>query len=240
MSAEPDPGRTGDEGASGHGFPRSGPEGSRDPSRAESEAEGIFAEARRVDREGREADAGKLYRKVLALDPGHIRARNNLGVLLDRQGAHEAAADHFRTALEHDPENPELLGNLGAALGGQGRYAQAERELRKAARLAPNRVDVRANLGILHFRRGLYAQAETELAWVCGEDPEHGPAHVYRGESLNRLGRSDQALEVLERASHLEPDNPRIFQLMGILYDRKHLPHEAAVMYRRARELTRG
>ena len=240
MSGEPNPGRTGEEGTPGDGSPRSGPEGSRGPSRPESEAEGIFAEARLVDREGRGGDAGRLYRKVLALDPGHIRARNNLGVLLDREGSHEAAVDHFRTALEHDPENPEVLGNLGAALGGLGRYAEAEQELRKAARLAPNRVDVRANLGILHFRRGLYAQAETELAWVCREDPEHGPAHLYRGEALNRLGRSDQALEVLERASHLVPDNPRIFHLMGILYDRKQLPNEAAVMYRRARELTRG
>lgn len=216
------------------------PSGGAGDSRAtkeDAEAERLFAEARRMDREGRDEEAARQYRKVLALDPGHLRARNNLGVLLDRRGNHEAAIEHFRTALEREPDNPELLGNLGAALGGLGRYAQAERELRKAVRLEPNRIDVRANLGILHFRRGLYAQAEAELAWVCGEDPEHGPAHLYRGEALNRLGRADEALEVLERASHLEPRNPRIFHLMGILYDRKHLAEEAALMYRRAREL---
>jgi Flp pilus assembly protein TadD len=231
-------GSGGDTPSSGGGADPAPLEGS--PSRGPSEAERHFAEGRRFDREGRFDEAAAAYRRVVALDPGHVRARNNLGVLLDRRGAHEAAAEHFRTALEREPENPELLGNLGAALGGLGRYDEAERWLRKAARLEPTRSDVRANLGILHFRRGLYAQAEEELKWVCQEDPDHATAHVFRGEALNRLDRADEALDVLERASHLQPRNPRIFHLMGILYDRKHLSEEATVMYRRARELATG
>jgi len=205
-----------------------------------SEAERLFAEARSLGEEGRVREAIELYRKAVSLDPAHIRARNNLGVLLDQGGGHEAAVEHFRAALEREPDNPEVLSNIGAALGGLGRFGEAERFLRKAVRLEPNRVDVRANLGILHFRRGLYAQAEAELSWVCNEDPKHGPAHVYRGEALNRLGRADEALDVLERASHLQPRNPRVFQLMGILYDRKYLSEEASIMYRRARELSSG
>jgi Flp pilus assembly protein TadD len=53
---------------------------------------------------------------------------------------------------------------------------------------------------------------------------------------LNRLGRVDEALTVLARATRLPPVNPRVFYLLGILYDRRNLPDEAAVMYRRARE----
>lgn len=213
-------------------------EGEAEGSQPPPEAERLFGLARESEREGRRDEAKDLYRRVLAVNPGHVRARNNLGVLLDREGDPEAALEHFHTALQYNSENPDVLANLGAALGSLGRYEEAERELRKALRLEPNRPDVRTNLGLLHLRKGLYAQAESGLRWVCEHDPHNGPAHLYRGEALNRLGRADEALEVLERASHLEPENPRIFYLMGILYDRKHLSHEAAIMYRKARELT--
>ncbi len=73
---------------------------------------------------------------------------------------------------------------------------------------------------------------------VCDRDPDHILAHFYRGESLNRLGRVDDALEMLERASHLQPDRARVYYLLGILYDKKNLKHEAGLMYRKARELT--
>ena len=95
-------------------------------------------------------------------------------------------------------------------------------------------------MGILYFRRGLYQQAEVELLWVCEQDPDHGPAHFYRGEALNRLGRVDESLEMLERAALLQPQNHRAYYTMGILFDRKNLREEAAAMYRKARDLQRS
>jgi Flp pilus assembly protein TadD len=101
-------------------------------------------------------------------------------------------------------------------------------------------VEVRASLGILFFRRGVYAAAEVELGWVCEQDAEHGAAFFYRGEALNRLGRTEEAMAALERATVLQPTNAKAFYTLGILYDRQHLPEEAALMYRKARELQRG
>jgi Flp pilus assembly protein TadD len=101
-------------------------------------------------------------------------------------------------------------------------------------------VEVRASVGILHFRRGIYAAAEAELRWVCERDPEHGDAFFYRGEALNRLGRYDEAMAALEHATVIQPRNGKAYYTLGILYDRKHLPEEAALMYRKARELQGG
>jgi Flp pilus assembly protein TadD len=203
-----------------------------------SPAEGRFRESLGLAREGDLPGAMAGYRQVLELDPGHLRARNNLAVLLDRTGDHGSAAEHLRAALELEPENPELLSNLGAALGALGRFEEAEEALKRALRLDPSGTDVRANLGILHFRRGLSDQAETELRWVCERDENHASAHFYRGEALNRLGRVEEGLQVLQRAVELQPGNPRAFHLMGILYDRKGEPEMAAAMYRKARTLS--
>jgi Flp pilus assembly protein TadD len=203
-----------------------------------SPAERRFRESLGLAREGDLRGAMAGYRQVLELDPGHLRARNNLAVLLDRTGDHGSAAEHLRAALELEPENPELLSNLGAALGALGRFEEAEEALKRALRLDPSGTDVRANLGILHFRRGLSHQAETELRWVCERDENHASAHFYRGEALNRLGRVEEGLQVLQRAVELQPGNPRAFHLMGILYDRKGEPEMAAAMYRKSRSLS--
>ena len=55
-------------------------------------------------------------------------------------------------------------------------------------------------------------------------------ATVLRGEALNRLGRSDEALDVLLRAVELDPDNARAYQVMGMIYDRKRMPELATAI----------
>ena len=108
----------------------------------------------------------------------------------------------------------------------------------RAQRIYPNDLTVRANLGVLLFRRGLYAQADIEFKWVCEHDAEHVTAHFYRGESLNRLGRVDEAIEVMQRVVQLQPGNSKAYYTLGILYDRKYQKEEASQMFKKARELS--
>ena len=65
----------------------------------------------------------------------------------------------------------------------------------------------------------------------------HGPAHFYRGEALNRLGRVDEALRVVERTIQLQPRNWRAYHTLGMLLDRTDDQERALEMYRRASEL---
>ena len=191
-------------------------------------------------RDGRIEDAIALYREILVQNPANLKARNNLGVLYDELGSLDLALEQFEAAELIEPENVELLNNYGSVVGAMGRYDDAEELLRRAQRLDSDNIAVRASLGILHFRRGVYATAEADLAWVCEQDDSHGPAFYYRGEALNRLGRYDEAMQVLERATVLQPHNARAFYTLGHLYDRKHMGEDAALMYRKARELSRG
>jgi len=198
-----------------------------------------MAWAKERAREGRLGEAEELYRELLHENPDSVRARNNLGIILDEKGDHQGAVAELQVARQLEPKNGEVLGNLGAALGAMGRYPEAEDALRAAHRLDPSNLEIRANLGILFFRKGLYEQAEAELAAVCVKDPENGAALFYRGEALNRLGRVEEAIEVLSRSLELFPGNPRAYHTLGMLFDKKRLPDRAAPMYRKARELTR-
>jgi Flp pilus assembly protein TadD len=197
-----------------------------------------MAWAKRRFREGRLKEAEELYRELVREAPESVRALNNLGVLLDEKGDPEEAVIHLRAAKRLDPHNQEVLGNLGVALGAMGQYAEAEQELRHAVRLNPANLEVRANLGILLFRRGMYEHAAAELAHVCAGKPEDGAPFFYRGEALNRLGRVDEAIEALQRVTELWPTNPKAFFTLGVLFDKKTQPEQAAAMYRKARALS--
>ena len=196
--------------------------------------------AKDLVRDGCIAEAIAFYRDVLTQNPTNLKARNNLGVLYDELGNLDLALEQFEAAALIEPDNVELLNNYGSVLGAMGRYDEAGELLRRAQGLDPEGVAVRANIGILNYRRGVYASAEADLGWVCEQDDAHGPAFYYRGEALNRLGRFDEALQALERATVLQPQNPKAFYSLGHLYDRKHMGEEAALMYRKARELSRA
>jgi tetratricopeptide (TPR) repeat protein len=56
-----------------------------------------------------------MYRRVVAADPSHADAWNNLGVALARQGRLEEAVDSWQRGLEASPEHSGILSNLKRA-----------------------------------------------------------------------------------------------------------------------------
>ncbi|MFP3947966.1 MAG: tetratricopeptide repeat protein [Longimicrobiales bacterium] len=195
------------------------------------------ARARELVEEGRVEDAVALYGKLIRRNPDDWKARHNLGVLYDEIGAHEEALEQLDAALEVEPERVEILVNRSSVLAFLSRFDEAEEALRRAERLQPGSADVRRARGILSYRKGLYAEAVEELKRICGKDPEDGVARFYLGEALNRLGRVEEALDALEKAIEIQPRNHRAYYTMGILYDKLHLPQQAALMYRKSRKL---
>lgn len=158
---------------------------------------------------------------------------------LEERGAYHLSLERLVALQADQPDSAAVLARIGSVLGSLGRFGEAEAALEQAYRMSPDDLDIRAGMGIVEFKRGLYDQAEATLRWVCDRQPDHGPAHLYRGEALHLLGRIDEALAALVRASELDPDNPRIYQTLGMIYDKRREPNEAARMYKRAGELGR-
>ncbi len=188
-------------------------------------------------REGRGREVQDLYRDLVSDTPPPRVEHVSRGVRYDEGGHHDLAIEEFSAALEFDPENARVVAYLAAAYAAVGRFKEAEVEIQRALRLEPDSVEARASQGILAFRRGLYSDAEIRLKAVCEDDSMNGLAHFYRGEALNRLGRVDEALRVVERTIELQPRNWRAYHTCGMLLDRTDDRKRALAMYRRAREL---
>lgn len=215
------------------------PEGLSEATGSEAQDGNPLAQAFRKLREGRGREAASLYDDIVKPRQTPVMAHLERGVRHDELGRHESAIEEFLAARKLDPDNVEALAYLAAAYGALGRFAKADRAIADALRIDPLNVQARVGEAILSFRKGLYAEAEVQLKEICDRNPSHGPAHFYRGEALNRLGRVDEALTAMERTIQLQPRNWRAYHTLGMLFDRKEDREQASEMYRQARELNR-
>lgn len=199
----------------------------------------LYATAREQSEASDIGAAIATYRQLLAREPTHVRARNNLALLLERRGDVDAALAELQRALEQDPDNVSVLCNRAAILSGRMRYEEAQIDLQRALRLDDDNAEVLTNLGILLCRRGRWREATEPLQRAAHLDHERAPAHYYLGEAYNHIDELPAALQAYETAASLSPSNWRAFKGIGIVLDRMGRPDEAAVAYARAREAQR-
>jgi tetratricopeptide (TPR) repeat protein len=97
-----------------------------------------LGEGRVVAEDKTNAEAERLYRRALEVDPSYVEARVRLARLLDRRGRHDEAAAEIATALEADPAGvTAFYANIiaGHIATSRGRHDEALRFYRQASTL---------------------------------------------------------------------------------------------------------
>jgi len=152
--------------------------------------------------------------KAMAIDPAIAEAHLPLAWHLALHGRREEAEAEIQTALRLDPECWEANKESARILYRQGRLEEAIRLLEKACALAESDFHSLGMLTASHLGRGEMTQvracAEKLVGLVDGvlsRDPDNGAALAYSALSHAALGRLGKALELVERAILLYPDN---------------------------------
>jgi tetratricopeptide (TPR) repeat protein len=105
------------------------------------------------------AAAEQAYRRALELQPGHLHAALNLGVLLAANERHEAAVAVYDDALHHHQDQPFLHFNRALALEDDGRPFDALEAYAACLKLDPAFADAHYNAARLHEQLGQAMQA---------------------------------------------------------------------------------
>ena len=136
------------------------------------------------ERENKLAEAEKLLREVIALDPGHAHSYNALGyALADRNVRLPEALKLITRAMEIAPDDPFIMDSMGWVKFRMGDTAAAEDFLKRAYRKRPE-ADIAAHLGEVLWVRG--QKDEARAIWK--EAAIREPANSTLLETTRRFG----------------------------------------------------
>jgi len=116
-----------------------------------------------------------------------------------------------------------------------GDLAAAETAAERALSLAPGLAPLANLLGLVRLGQARFADAEALFARAADADRRCAEFHANRGIALKAMGRLDDALQSLRRASTLSPADPQILHNLGnVLFAVERLDDATAVLRKAA------
>ena len=154
-------------------------------------------------------DGITFFRYIIAHHPQAREAHLNLGSALLQWNRLEEALAAYRVAEQQRPEDCKPPYGAGLALYHLGRLEEAEAAYLRALQACPRYVAALADLGELRLAQQRYEAALAPLQTASEIDPVNVDVWINRGLALHHLGRTDAALQSLERALALDPNLQR-------------------------------
>ncbi len=190
----------------------------------------------------------QTYQRAMRLAPRVLYLPYNLGLLYQRMNRPHDAEAQYRKALALDAGNPQTLNAMGALQAETGHKAEAERFYKQALERDPGLLAARHNLALLLAADPKRASEAPALwRDNLARDPEHLPSrialarHLAAAENYAEAAREYEvivaakpdyvaarlalaalqpagAIEQLEAALKLQPDNPDILERAAKAY----------------------
>jgi tetratricopeptide (TPR) repeat protein len=172
----------------------------------------VIEQALQLHRAGRLKKADKLYRAVLASDPGHFDALHLSGMVAHQQGRLVEALRRVAAALNVNPGSADALTNYGVILEAQHRHQEALDIFDQALARGAATATLHYNRGNALNALGRHEEALASFDKALAIAPTFAVAHHNRGSALAALDRHEEALESYDRslspsAAAVEPAN---------------------------------
>lgn len=188
----------------------------------------------RYHQAGRLAQAERVYRDVLAREPGNAEALHLLGILGSECGNHETGAALISKAIEIEGPVAAWCANLGTVLDRMGKPDAAAACYRQALEGRPEDAQTRMKLANVYLERGRREEAIVELAAAALFEPRLAEAHFRLGNVLHQSGRLEDAERAYARATGALPAFPEAHFNRGVVCLMLNRPAEAVAAYREA------
>jgi type IV pilus assembly protein PilF len=180
--------------------------------------------------------------KAEALDPEDPYVQNSLGMVYTAKGKIDLAITSFKKALALKPDYAPARNNLGSAYIMQNNWDAA---IACLLELTGNLVYATPHfpvykIGWAYYNKKDYKLAETYFRQALEIEPAYAPALWGLGLTYSANGKTDAALEQLEKAVQKEPGFAQAHLDLGNLYQIKGRSDKAIESYQRAVALAPG
>lgn len=161
-------------------------------------------------------EAARWYNEVI-LGEHYFEAQTRLAVVTARQGDLEGARRRLHEIeARSDEQRVHLYLAEEQVLREAKRYKEAKTVLDDALEAIPADKDLLYARALIEEKLGLVELTERDLRLVLQQEPENAQALNALGYTLaDRTERYDEALELIQRALALNPDDPFILDSMG-------------------------
>jgi tetratricopeptide (TPR) repeat protein len=195
---------------------------------------GMCAKAIQFHQRGDLAEAERIYRQILNLDPHHADSLHLLGVLAHQVGRDDVAVDLIGKAISADKRPAAYHSNLGTALQALGRLDEAAASYEQALARNPELAEAQMNLGAVFEAQGKQELAETRFRRALDLKPGLAEAHVNLGNVLQAQGKLEEAVARYSCALALKPAMPEVHGNLGNALQAQGKLEEAVAGYKRA------
>jgi len=161
--------------------------------------------------------AKNLYKKTLAINPLHLDAYNNLGIVLKELGDIDESIICFRKVIEINPSNIFGYFNLGLAYKEKSDYKKATLCFSQVVKINPNHYSALNNLGIIFKEIGELKKAQKCYENVLKIKSDHLNAHYNLGNVLFDLRKFEEAEAIYQKALIIKPNDKYLSHMIASL-----------------------
>ena len=186
-----------------------------------------------LQRQGRLAEAEKVYTRILKTLPDQFETLQLLAELKMQRGKPGEAFRHMSAAVAARPSSADARIHLGHVLRALKRDADALASFEEAQRLDPASIDALGNRGDVLLALGRPGDALACFGKVLSLAPGHPEALANRGAALAALGQYDEALADFDAVLRAAP-NPMVAYNRGLALANLGRSAEAVAAYDQA------
>jgi tetratricopeptide (TPR) repeat protein len=179
---------------------------------------------------------GELH-QLTALAPAQdvlAEAYAMLGEIRRDLGDQEAATSYFTLAAETDPGAADPWAALGDMARAAGQWDEALRCYREALARKPEAADLQVQMGYILINTGQFAEAEPMFLTALESDPGEYSAYLGLSECYRNLHRPEDQYAMVKQAMTLAPEDPDVWNAMGVALEVRGQCLEATEAYEHA------
>ena len=162
--------------------------------------------------------AENLYNETLKLNPNHVDAHNNLGVILLQSGELQKAKSCFEKTIEINPSNASAHNNLGVIFKNLAEFQKAKGCYEKAIEINPSYASAYNNLGIVFKKLKELQKAKNCFEKTIKINPNHIDSYNNLGVVFQELGEIQKAKSCIEKAIEINPNHVDSHNNLGVVF----------------------